>query len=774
MAKKKDTTVQISQEENEQVQSVLERTQQFAENLRKSTDRQQAEAVLSEINALPEAAQMALLAGLTKAASSNAADILLAIHQFSTIKNVRKEAKRSLIRLEGVRVYPRWQPPTEQPLPIFEFTSEPARFWKGLVTNTFESGEVQMMLCWEQGAEYRQARLMGFLLDFWDGGVKDFFTEVGSKRHIEEHIAQLRTIAKDLDVTDCSLAEGKRLIEDALAINKKRGTHPHRDYRMNETMVRQMVLEAPEADEDISSSFISSGLEPTEVVTTFVEALFAGRFGLAYDLLSSNSVIRDGLSRSQWVARRDEWEQAAQSDGFLPGFAFEREQQRSGLWLPNLFGGNRSTTRKEVEASWSLELNDTPLSEGLKELPVPTAIYPETTRHWYWATFVLMQEQGEWRIQDIIDEGAGARLLSIDDLQQRVEELDNEVTGIASKQDPNGPDADKHYQTIIQSIYTILHYYDIVVEKLPLDLIPYQEAAALATLFGNYERTLVFLDPLAHRFAEGRAAALRQLAGAQMHLAEEFFQEEEDERAEHFYELAEAALRESLTLEDNHLAHMVLAELLSQKEVGNEEDEDKLLDEAIEHLHTAQAMTAEPAVLTSIEHKLGEIAVDREQFDEAIQHYRRMTELQPANLDAWMHLGSTYAEQDNIEEAEAAYKHAIEIAPESVQAYSALTRLYIENEENEKAVALVEEGIQKNPDSALMRGLGSMVLALSDNYPRARALLDEAERMDPEMELLSQYRTIVEAHKPKPALPAKTGHQGQHFGKSTGKKHRRR
>jgi Flp pilus assembly protein TadD len=771
MAKKKDTTLPLSQEENEQVQSILQRSGQLAENLRKSTDRQQAEAALNEINTLPEAVQMALLAGLTKAASVDAADILLAIHQFGAIKDVRKEARRALIRLEGTRVYPRWQPPTEQPLPVIEFTAEPARFWKGLVTDTLETGEVQLLLTWEQGAEYRQARMMGFLLDFWGGGVKDFFTEVGSKRHIEEHISYMRTITKDLDVVDCTLAEARRLIEDALAVNKKRGTQPHKDYRLNEKMVRQMVLEAPEAAEDSGSSFIASGMEPTAVVTNFVEALFDGRSGFAYDLLSSDSTVRAGLSRSDWIARRDEWEQAAQPDNFLPGFATERQQQSSGLWLPNLLGGNRSTTRKEVEASWSLELTDTPLSEGLKELPAPTAVYPETKRHWYWATYVLVQDQGEWRIQDIIDEGARARLLSANDLQKRIDDLGKETEEIATQHEPDGPNADEYLQTIVQNIIRALHYDDILIAKLPLDRRLYQEASARAVLLNNYERSLVFLDPLAHRFAEGRAEALRHLAGAEIQLAEEFLKEDEDERAEHFEELAEAALRESLALEDHYLTHLLLTELLIQKNVSDDENEDKLLDEAVAHLHQAQALTTNTETLASIEHQLADIAEMREQDNEAIQHYRRMTELQPDNLDAWLHLGNAYDDQDNFEEAEAAYKHALEIAPDSIQPYSALARLYIQNEEDTKAVELVEEGLQKHPDSAHMRGLAAMILAISGNYPRARALLDEAERMDPEMEMLPEYRAVVEAAKPQ---PAKSGLHGQRPGKNKGKKHRKR
>ncbi len=179
MTKKKDTPFQISQEENEQVESIVQGYRQRAQTLRETADRQQVETALADINALPEAAQMALLAALTKESTSEAAVILLAIHQFGSLKAVRKEAKRALIRLEGARVYPYWQPPTGQALPVIELTPadlESARFWQGLVTDSFEAGEVQLMLSWELGPDYKRARIMGFLLDFWGDGVKDFFT----------------------------------------------------------------------------------------------------------------------------------------------------------------------------------------------------------------------------------------------------------------------------------------------------------------------------------------------------------------------------------------------------------------------------------------------------------------------------------------------------------------------------------------------------------------------------------------------------------------------
>lgn len=779
MTKKKDTPIQISQEKSEQVASIVQHYRQRAQDLRETTDSRQVETALADINALPEATQMALLAALTKESTSEAAEILLAIHQFGSLKAVRKEAKRALIRLEGARVYPRWQPPTRPSLPVIELTPadfESARFWQGLVTETFEAGEVQLMLSWELGPDYKRARLMGFLLDFWGGGLKDFFTEVSSKRHIEDRIAQMRAMTKDLNLSPCTLARSRHLIEEALAVNKKHGTRPHRDYRLNESLVRHMVLEAVEDEEnEDDTDTIAPAMEPSEVVMNFTEALFASSYNRAYDLLSSDSTLRDGLSRSDWVARCEAWEKAAEPKNFIAGFCIESKQQSSGLWLPNLFGRmHQEAEGKKVEASWSLELNETPLTEGLKALPTPTAVYPETRRHWFWATWVLTQDEGEWRIQDIIDEGANARQLTIDELQKRIDWQIKEAQEITRKHSPTGLDADRHFLTIVENIQRALHYRDILISKLPLDRQLYQEAAADAAMAGDFARALVYLEPLARNFAKGRAEALRQLAGGQLGLAEVYYEADDEQRSEHFEAMAEATLRESLALEDHYLTHASLAELLTRKDFSSEEEEDEALDEAVDHLLHARTLVTDAKIQTGIEHKLAEIAEEREQTDEAILHYRRMAELQPDDVDPWMHLGNTYRDIDNFEEAEACYRRALELNPHLIDGYDGLASVYTATDEGTKAIELLEEGIRNNPDSVAMRALAAVTLASNGQYQQAKALLEEAKRIDPQWIMLPVYHAIVETHKPKPSLPAGGGQAGQRFGKHKGKKHRKR
>src|SRR5690242_618520 len=137
MTRKKENDTVLSSEDNAQVQHFLNQFHQIADNLYQATNQQQAEAALSSIYDLPETARLALLKELSRQRDSDAAAILLALNELSHDKTIRKEARRSLIRLEEAKVYPDWKPPLAQ-TPIVQFTANAPRFWRGLVTQSRE------------------------------------------------------------------------------------------------------------------------------------------------------------------------------------------------------------------------------------------------------------------------------------------------------------------------------------------------------------------------------------------------------------------------------------------------------------------------------------------------------------------------------------------------------------------------------------------------------------------------------------------------------------
>lgn len=762
MAKKKHTQPAISQEDNTQMQHVFEQYHQIVGNLHASADQEQAEVALTETNNLPEGAQLALLKALAKEQHTDAADVLIAIHKLSPLKEVRKEARRSLLRLEAERIYPQWEPPIQPTLAI-QLPDTSMHFWKGIVTDSLDAGEIQLLLCFEQENDSTEIRVLGFLLEFWQDGVKDFFIRVESKQRLDNFVTQMEANMPDVKTKNCSLAEGRRLLLDALAVNKQHGTPPHKDYRANVSLVTRLVLEAPDLDEDTDQGDEEGidlhGLNPQKVVVNFVEAWVNGNYGIAYDLLSRESAIRESLSRDEWMERRTAWADEAHPSDLEPNFLHEREPQKPRLWLPNPFSQGRSTTQKEVEVGWSIELDETSPSEALPEMPAAAVIYNETGRHWFWTSYTLVQEEDEWRIQDMIDETKNAQSLSIVELQKKVQELDNYLQEFVKKQQIaevkqfTDTEVLQRLEEVLWRVMQATYYTDTLLKKMPLDRSLYEEAAGRMLLFAQYERSIVYLEAVTQRFGEQRGIDLRGLAGVRQQLSAKYSNKGEVERAKRQRELAEQELRASLAVQDSFEARISLAELLIDK---NEQ-----LDEAKDLLLQANALVTEPPDEAHIAMHLGEIATEQGQYQQALSHYQRVVELLPDSAESWFDLGEAHQALNNFEEAETSYKRAIELEPDNEDYYFTLSKLYTADKQPEKANEALEDGLDANPDSvALNIALATAYLDNGD-YRQAEIFLEKAERIDPDVPLVQMFRQVLSLSKmsQRPSLntPSKSG-----------------
>ncbi len=766
MTKKKITQISSSPEEAAQAQHIFEQYHLIANNLYTSEDQKQAETALAEINNLPESAQILFLQQLSKESQIDAANVLTAINELSPLKSIRKEARRSLIRLESAKIYPSWQPPVDRTPAIsaVQLPINPPRFWKGLITDTRPSGEIQLFLFWEQGEDYKEVRLLAFYLNIHEG-VKDFFTSIDSKRSTEKYIAQLKTSTLPLRWRNCEFAEGHRLLCNALAVHKRHDTKPPREYQFNLSLINQLILEAEDATLDEESS-IMHDLGPLDTIINFVEAWVREDYDMAYDFLSKDSPLREGLSRDEWIKRREAWAKEAKPRDLEPNYIYEREQHKSRLWLPESFNQGYSATYKEIETGWSIKMDETPLSDTLPELPKATAIYTESGRHWFWASYTLVQEHGNWRIQSMTDEGTLAQNLSLQDLQEEIEKIDEQLDVITKKYTPEeitklqDEAADSHLQTLLIRLMQGIYYTDILISKLPFDQLNYEEAASRMVSLGQDERCLAYLIPMIQRFPEKRALYLRRKALVEQRLSNKYFQQEDDVQAEHYEKLALESLRESLAIENNFEAHISLAELL----VGNDE-----LDEAEEHLLQAkelltnleesamrhgQAITDEnnskvsyPEEEANIEFHLGEIAAEREEYQEAISHYQRAIELLPDSPHIWFGLGEAHQALEHFEEAEASYKRAIELEPENAWHYYTLGQMHAENEQFSKAIKVLEEGLIANPDSVALYISMALVYTEIGNYHQVEMLLKKAERIDPESPLVHSFRESFKLRK---------------------------
>jgi len=748
--KKKTTQIPVSLENTSQAQEVLGRYHEIARNLRESTNQAQAEAVLAEINNMPEGAQMVLLKDLSKERQVDAADVLVAINELSPLKSVRKEARRSLIGLQGVRIYPQWSPPIDR-TPAVQVTSSPLHFWKGKVTDSRDVGEVQLALAFEQEDNPSQVRVLVFLLEFYHDGVKDFFSRMGNKRTADTFFAEMETHLTDVETRDCSLAQARRLILEALDVNKRKGTQPHKDYRSNSPLVHQLILEAPgleeadleeevEPEEEDEDTIDLHGLSPSGVVVNFVEFWVNGDFELAYELLSTNSTLREGLSKEEWIERRDSWLEEADPGELKPDFIHEREPQESKLWLPGLVSARRSATHKEFEAGWSIELEETPLTYTLPEVPQPTAVYEETQRHWFWTSYTLVQEENEWRIQSMTDEASIALTLPIEELQKRISKHDKFLNEYTAKHKPKNLTSEKTQQyldAIVWRIMQTVYYTEALIKKLPLDYSLYRDVLTRLVAVVHYEHGLIYLEPLAQQFPDG--PRLRQLAAFQRELGNRFFDDGDEERGQRFLDLAAETLRKVLSLENSFEAQISLAEVLI--------DENEHLDEAEDHLLQAKAMVTDPADVAHVELHLGEIAVEQKRYENALQHYQHVANYYSNSAESWANLAMVYRKLEQYDEAEANYKRAIELEPDNEDYYYSLSEMFAANEEPEKAIEVLEEGLINNPDSAIMHLFLAMRYIDIGDYRQAEIFIEKAERIDPDVPLGQMMHQVIDMMK---------------------------
>jgi len=284
----------------------------------------------------------------------------------------------------------------------------------------------------------------------------------------------------------------------------------------------------------------------------------------------------------------------------------------------------------------------------------------------------------------------------------------------------------------------VVYYEDALMKQEPPDHTTYFEAAARAEILQDEERSITYLERVIRLFPEQRAEALRQIGTLQTELSEKYEDEEgDDERAEHFLELAEASLRESLTIEDHAAGHIGLADVLQYS------GDDEQLEEAKDELYKAQEMTTDKETLAIIESKLGELAMDRDDYEDALEHYKRVEEIDPTLPGAKAGAGDALRLMGKTEEAKAAYRQAIETEPDNLHAYVDLSQMYQKEGEESLAREVLEEGRAANPNTVELHLLLAASYIEKNDFRRAEELVNEAEIINPLDENVQIYRQVL-------------------------------
>lgn len=733
MSPKKEIAPILSEEERNQVQLQIATYHQLADTLHSSTSQQEVEEALASLTDGAEAVQLGVLKAMARENHTDAADIVLALYELAPAKEVRKEARRTLIRLETSGSRPQWTPPLDQNSAIQSKQPESPRFWKGWASRTREEGELQLFLAWEQGYDYTDARALVFLLDFWQEGVKDCLVMLDSKRHIDENSNSMRS---KLNGVTCTPAEGRRLLDEALGVNAWRGTQPHATYRDYLALINTLLPPASELGEDSNDehTLIDPELLEQEVAVNFLGAWSMGDYGLTYDMLSKNSPLRANVTRTAWIEQHRAWATEANPTRMELSFIREREASQGLILLP---GRQQSSTRKEVEVGWSLEVLDTPLSGTLAEMPLGTAVNKDTGRHWFWTSMSLVREQNAWRIQRIADEGAISQGLSIPELQRRIKEQQEALEVLLQQNEERGggrPDQQTIEEVGWRMSY-LLHYRDALISRLPLDYQVVQEAYQNAAQTGNSERILVYLDRMIQRFPNNHLDNLLSLGATLVDLSFKFDAPPLQDRQKSIRARAEEVLRQATTEDQRSVSYTLLAELLQSQQ---------RYDEAREALLKARDLAHNPNEEAVVEAGLGNLALSLDQPAEAIPHYKHAIELRPDQYITEYNLGLAQRRSGQAAEAEASLRHVIEIDPEMIGAYSELVALFSAQKRTQESLTLVRQGLQTNPRSARLHALLATVLLEGGDLREAERELQLAMSIDPNDDLVRATQDFIQ------------------------------
>lgn len=101
---------------DQQIQQIIAEHQDLAADLISGMNADEALETLASITQLSEEQQLSLLKALAATKTEQAADIAFVLHTYSPVKAVRKEARRTMIKLQSASIYPQWEP---EPIPSF-------------------------------------------------------------------------------------------------------------------------------------------------------------------------------------------------------------------------------------------------------------------------------------------------------------------------------------------------------------------------------------------------------------------------------------------------------------------------------------------------------------------------------------------------------------------------------------------------------------------------------------------------------------------------------
>lgn len=678
--------VSLSQEDEAQIQQQLENYQDIVKALRSASTPETATSALEPLNGLSEQAQISFAKALIKEASLDAADLLQGMYDFSSSKEVSKEARRSLLRLESSQIYPQWTAPQSN---LF-----PHRLQSSLSSSPEASSP------WED----------------------DYFGD-------------------DSSGGDSS---GGNSIFKSLLNKRERGadTSPLEEFDFSDLIADEVV-------EDFLAYWTNGAFDKAYTMLAANSPL-RENLPLERWVKRRRAWTEQFHPRDLELSEYSELETAVHKLASLPGmegiFKGKMPDSEEGADSEQ---EEQSNEPENIRVFWSLVLDGRPESKALPEFPVATLVNPESGRHWFWTTFVCREEGDSWHVFDMIDEGAKLHQTPTKVLQQaRATLITNAITkvtplsGALAEEDDDVAEQEEDsldVQGLSRARSEVLSYDDLLSTVGKADFTAFLELYRDAIGFGEFERSDVYGARMLAQFPRQRLAALREQASLLVTLLDPDTIEGEQERALPIAVRAENKLREAIALEPGVARDYIqLGQAHFYAESPNAPEETRQI------LEKAAALAQTPTDKLDAQLRLAELANFQKDVPQAITHYRRAVELDPTNVDAWHSLAHLQQDAGHIAEAEHCFLRYLELQPGEVNPYADLITFYRKRGEYaksheilDKGLALFDTPVALASNRATINAEGVLLAVEEGNLEIAERLLQTAEENGNGMHIVS-------------------------------------
>lgn len=135
--------------------------------------------------------------------------------------------------------------------------------------------------------------------------------------------------------------------------------------------------------------------------------------------------------------------------------------------------------------------------------------------------------------------------------------------------------------------------------------------------------------------------------------------------------------------------------------------------------------------------------MNQKMLEQATEQYKKITELEPADTDAWLMLGRLYKMGQKSVEAKQAYEQVLKEDPENVDALSGLAMVLADVGDSAKAADLLRKVAEKSPNLRTLTQLAAAYEQMREFKLSAQTLKRAVEMQPENNELRREYANIL-------------------------------